>query len=59
MKAAQVTMEKMDNFIISVAEIVDVRVDVLKGIRFEECPISPRFYILLRAKNTTPFCFLR
>lgn len=57
MKAAEVTMETTENFMIYVVEIVDV--DVLKGVWFEECTMSPGFYILLQAKNTTAFCFLR
>ena len=56
MKAAEATMETMENFMIYVVEIV---VDVLKHFCFEECPFSPRFYILLRSINTTPFGFLR
>jgi hypothetical protein len=47
----------MKNFMIYVVEII---VDFLKDVCFEECPMSPGFYdILLQAKNTTPFCFLR
>ena len=49
MKTAEETMETMENFMIYVVEIV---VDVLKHVCFEECPMSPRFYILLRSINT-------
>jgi len=56
MKAAETTMETMENFMIYVVENV---VDVLKDVWFEECPVSPRFYILLRSINITPFGFLR
>ena len=49
MKTAEEMMEIMENFMIYLVEIV---VDVLKHVCFEECPMSPRFYILLRSINT-------
>lgn len=56
MKAAEAMVETVVNFIISVVEIINV--DVLKRVRFEECALSPGFYIFLRAKNTPLCCFL-
>jgi len=57
MKAAEETMETMENFMIYVVEIVD---DFSKDACFEECPMSPRFISsFLRSINITPFGFLR
>ena len=47
MKAAEATMETMENFMMYVVKIVDV--DVLKDVWFEERVMSSGFYVLLQA----------
>ena len=46
-EARLVTKKTMENLMIYVGEII---VDVLKDVCFEECAISPGFYVLFKAK---------